>query len=115
MPLPPGLLRPLPLSPEVSRERESSRCGREVRKVPAPNHGVASHRHEVAQGASRPIRFHLIVCRISILEKLTGKAVVSAIAALWSDQDKETKEEWQAQAKALAAGEIEEVSEDGEE
>ena len=48
-------------------------------------------------------------------EKLTGKAVVSAIAALWSEQDKETKEEWQAQAKALAAGEIEEVSEDGEE
>ena len=48
-------------------------------------------------------------------EKLTGKAVVSAIAALWSEQDKETKEEWQAQAKALAAGEVDEVSEDGEE
>ena len=48
-------------------------------------------------------------------EKLTGKAVVSAIAALWSEQDKPTKEEWQARAKAMAAGEIEEQSEEGEE
>ena len=48
-------------------------------------------------------------------DKLTGKAVVSAIAALWSEQDKPTKEEWQGRAKALAAGEIEEESEEGEE
>lgn len=47
--------------------------------------------------------------------KLTGKAVVSAIAALWSEQDKETKEEWQARAKALASGEAEEESEEEEE
>ena len=47
--------------------------------------------------------------------KLTGKAVVSAIAALWSEQDKETKEEWQARAKALASGEAEEDSEEEEE
>ena len=34
-------------------------------------------------------------------EKLTARAMVSAIAALWSKQDKETKEEWQARAKGL--------------
>ncbi|WZN60070.1 AP2-like ethylene-responsive transcription factor [Chloropicon roscoffensis] len=32
-------------------------------------------------------------------EKLTAGAVVSAIAALWREQDKETKEKWQARAK----------------
>ena len=34
-------------------------------------------------------------------EKLTAQAMVSAIAALWREQDKETKEEWQARAKGL--------------
>ena len=47
--------------------------------------------------------------------KLTGKAVVSAIAALWSQQDKETKEEWQARAKALAEGGEDEEGEDEDE
>ena len=36
-------------------------------------------------------------------EKLTGKVVLCAIAALWSKQDKETKEEWQAKAKERRA------------
>ncbi|WZN60921.1 AP2-like ethylene-responsive transcription factor [Chloropicon roscoffensis] len=36
-------------------------------------------------------------------EKLDGKAILSAIAALWREQDKETKEEWQARAKGLRA------------
>ena len=36
-------------------------------------------------------------------EKLYGRAVVSAIAALWRELDKETKEEWQARAKGLRA------------
>ena len=36
-------------------------------------------------------------------EKLTAQAMVSAIAALWREQDKETKEEWQARAKGLRA------------
>ncbi|WZN63715.1 AP2-like ethylene-responsive transcription factor [Chloropicon roscoffensis] len=34
-------------------------------------------------------------------EKLTAGAVAIAIAALWREQDKETKEEWQARAKGL--------------
>ena len=36
-------------------------------------------------------------------EKLTSQATISAIAALWREQDKETKEEWQARAKGLRA------------
>jgi len=36
-------------------------------------------------------------------EKLTSQATFSAIAALWREQDKETKEEWQARAKELRA------------
>ena len=40
-------------------------------------------------------------------EKLHGRAIgratMSAIAALWREQDKETKEEWQARAKEQAA------------
>ena len=36
-------------------------------------------------------------------EKLTAQAMVSAIAALWREQDKETKEGWQACAKGLRA------------
>ena len=34
-------------------------------------------------------------------EKLTARATMFAIAALWREQDKETKEEWQARAKGL--------------
>ena len=36
-------------------------------------------------------------------EKLDGNALTCAIAALWREQDKETKEEWQARAKELRA------------
>ena len=36
-------------------------------------------------------------------EKLTSQATLSAIAALWREQDEETKEEWQARAKGLRA------------
>jgi len=36
-------------------------------------------------------------------EKLTVQATTCAIAALWREQDKETKEEWQARAKELRA------------
>ena len=36
-------------------------------------------------------------------EKLTAAALMCAIAALWTKQDKETKEEWQARAKELRA------------
>ncbi|WZN65476.1 AP2-like ethylene-responsive transcription factor [Chloropicon roscoffensis] len=36
-------------------------------------------------------------------EKLTARATINAIAALWREQDKETKEEWQARAKGLRA------------
>ena len=35
--------------------------------------------------------------------KLDGNALTCAIAALWREQDKETKEEWQARAKELRA------------
>ena len=36
-------------------------------------------------------------------KKLTTQATLSAIAALWREQDKETKDEWQARAKELRA------------
>ena len=48
-------------------------------------------------------------------EKLTGKAVVSKIAALWSEQEAETKEAWKERAAKLAAGELEEEEEEEEE
>ena len=41
--------------------------------------------------------------RLAEGEKLRGRAMVSAIAALWNKQDKETKEEWQAKAEKAKA------------
>ena len=47
-------------------------------------------------------------------EKLTGKAVVSRIAALWSEQTAETKEAWKQRAARLASGEESEEEDDDE-
>ena len=41
--------------------------------------------------------------------------MVSKIAAIWSEQEAETKEAWKERAAKLAAGELEEEDEEGEE